>query len=83
VVIDARPNELRQTTNSICNEKPSCALTWLSIKAKHPVIEQTLATNDQLEFRGMTSVALIPLSSSELGRKVIEQLRSLSNLGCH
>jgi len=81
-IIEVPPVQLRRSTNAICDEKPSCALTWLRIRTKRPEIAETVVTNNLLEFRGVTGLALIPLSSSELGLKVIGQLQSLSNLHC-
>ncbi|HET6208538.1 MAG TPA: hypothetical protein VFD98_17100 [Terracidiphilus sp.] len=81
-MIEARPIQLRKTTHTTCDEKPSCALTWLRIRAKSSEITETVVTNDLLEFRGTTALALLPLSSSELGVKVIQQLRTLSGSRC-
>ena len=81
-IIEAPPVQLRKTTHAICDEKPSCALTWLRIRTKRPEIAETAVTNNLLEFRGTTSLALLPLSSADLGLKVIQQLRSLSNFHC-
>jgi hypothetical protein len=81
-VIEAPPIQLRGTTNAVCEERPSCALTWLRIRTKRPEIAETVLTNDFLEFRGTSALALLPLSSSELGRKVVQQLRSISDSHC-
>jgi len=81
-IVEAPPVQLRKTTNALCDERPSCALTWLRIRTKRPEIAETVVTNNLLEFRGATRMALLPLSSSELALKIIQQLRSLSKLHC-
>jgi hypothetical protein len=82
-VVEARPSQLRRTTHAVCDEKPSCELTWVRFKsAKHKILER-ISTNDQIEFSGGTSTAVFPVSSPDVGSAAIKQLQLLSNSDCH
>jgi hypothetical protein len=81
-IFEAPPIQLRRTTHPICDEKPSCALTWLRIKTKDQEITQAVVTNNLLEFRGTTALALLPVSSPQVGGKIIQQFRTLSDSHC-
>jgi hypothetical protein len=82
-VVEARPAQLRRTTRPICDEKPSCQLTWVRIKSAGHKIAERITTNDQIEFSGPASTAVFPVSSSDVGSAVIKEFQVLANSNCH
>lgn len=82
-VVEARPAQLRRTTHAICDEKPSCELTWVRIESAGRKITERITTNDQIEFSGQASTAVLPVSSSDVGSAVIKYFQVLANSGCH
>jgi hypothetical protein len=82
-VVRARPAQLRRTTHAICDENPSCELTWVRIKEPGRKITERITTNDQIEFTGSTSTAVFPISSWDVGSGVVKHLQVLANLDCH
>jgi hypothetical protein len=82
-VVEARPAQLRRTTRAICDEKPSCELTWVRIKSAGHKITERITTNDRIEFSGPTSTAVLPVSSSDVGSVVIKYFQVLANSNCH
>ena len=81
-VIEARPAQLRRSTHSICPEKPSCTLHWLRIYGDRPEIQESIVTNDLLEFRGYVDHVAIPLSSTKAGDRLISELHALASTRC-
>jgi len=81
-VVKARPSQLRSTTHSVCDEKPSCELTWVRFKSPERKISERISTNDQIEFSGETSTGVFPVSSLETGSTAIKQLQRLAKLNC-
>jgi len=82
-VVEARPSQLRRTTHAVCDEKPSCELTWVRFKSAEHKISERISTNNQIEFRGATSIAVFPVSSADVGSAAIKQLQLLANSDCH
>jgi hypothetical protein len=82
-VVEARPAQLRRTTRAICDEKPSCELTWVRVRSAGHKITEGITTNDQIEFSGPTSTAIFPVSSSDVGSAVIKYFQVLANSNCH
>jgi hypothetical protein len=81
-VVEARPAQLRKTTHAICNEKPSCELTWVRVTTPDPKIIERITTNDQIEFSGPTRTAVFPVSSSDVGSSVIKYFQVLADSNC-
>lgn len=81
-VVKARPSQLRRTTHSECDEKPSCELTWVRFKSTEHKISERISANDRIEFSGETSTGVFPVSSSDVGSTAIKQLRALARSNC-
>ena len=81
-VVEARPAQLRRSTHAICDEKPSCELTWVRIKSAAHTITERITTNDQIEFNGQASTAVFPVSSPDVGSAVIKYFQVLANSNC-
>jgi hypothetical protein len=81
-VVEARPSQLRRTTHTVCDEKPSCELTWVRFKSAEHRISERISTNDQIEFSGGTNTAVFPVSSPDVGSAAIKQLQLLANSDC-
>lgn len=81
-VVEARPSQLRRTTHAVCDEKPSCELTWVRFRSAERQISERISTNDQTEFSGGTSTGVFPVSSPDLGSTAIKQLQLLANSQC-
>jgi hypothetical protein len=82
-LVEARPAVLRRTTHAICDEKPSCELTWVQIKGAGHKITERITTNDQIEFSGPASSAVFPVSSRDVGSAVIKYFQVFANSDCH
>jgi hypothetical protein len=82
-VVQARPAQLRRTTHAICDEKPSCELTWVRIKGEGHKITESITTNDQMEFSGPANAAVFPVSSSDVGSAIIRYFQVFANSNCH
>ena len=82
-LVEARPAQLRRTTNAICDEKPSCDLTWVRIKGARHKITERITTNDQIEFSGPASSAIFPVSSPDVGSAVIKYFQVFASSECH
>jgi hypothetical protein len=82
-VVQARPAQLRRTTHAICDEKPSCELTWVRIKGAGHKIKERITTNDQMEFSGPANSAVFPVSSSDVGSAIIRHFQVFANSNCH
>ena len=82
-MVEARPAQLRRATRPICDEKPSCELTWVRIKSAGHKVTERITTNDEVEFSGPTSAAVFPVSSSDVGSAVINYFQVLANSHCH
>jgi hypothetical protein len=81
-LVEARPVQLADGTNTVCVEKPSCAFTWLAIKSKDPAIRERRITNELIDFDGQTDRFLVPMSSSDSGKQLIEIIQSLADVQC-
>ena len=81
-VVAARPSQLRRTTHAVCIEKPSCNLTWVRFKSAEHKIAERIVTNDQIEFNGVASTAVIPVSSSDVGSSAIKLIQLLAKSNC-
>jgi hypothetical protein len=81
-VVEARPSQLRRTTHSECDERPSCELTWVRFKSPQHRISERVSMNDQTEFNGATTTAVFPVSSTAIGSKAIKELQLLANSKC-
>ena len=77
-VTRARPIQLEPSTHSLCPSDPSCAFTWLTIRAAPLAIRETDLLNNLQVFRGNVSSFQIPLSSPAVARRLIAQLRALA-----
>jgi hypothetical protein len=80
--VQARPSQLRRTTHSQCDEKPSCELAWVRFKSAEHKIAELVSANGQTEFNGVTSTAVFPVSSSDMGTKAIKGFQLLANSKC-
>jgi hypothetical protein len=81
-LIEARPAQLGRATNSVCTEKPSCAFTWLAIRATGSSIKESRITNEFVDFEGRADRFLIPVSSPEAGGQLIGQMQAFANAQC-
>jgi hypothetical protein len=81
-VVQARPAQLGPTTNSVCDDKSSCAFSWLHVQANRKTIKQTTLVNGSLNFEGQVVQFHIPLSSPAVGNQLIEQIRSIAESRC-
>jgi hypothetical protein len=81
-LVEARPVQLAGGTNSVCVEKPSCVFTWLAIESKGPAIGERRITNELIDFDGQTDRFLVPMSSSDSGKQLIEIIQSLADVQC-
>jgi hypothetical protein len=81
-VVEARPVELAPATNSVCTERPSCTFTWLQIQTKLPVIRETKWTNHSLVFDGTVNHFLLPVSSAQRAKEIIERLQNFAYADC-
>ena len=81
-LIEARPAQLRRTTRAICDENPSCELTWIQVKDKGRRIRERVTTNGQLDFSGFSGTATFPVSSPDAGATVMRNLRALATSKC-
>lgn len=81
-VVEARPSQLRRTTHAVCDDKPSCELTWVRFRSADRQISEQISTNDQAEFSGATSTGVFPVSSPDIGSTAIKQIRLLANSQC-
>ncbi len=81
-VVEARPVELAPATNSVCTERSSCTFTWLRIETRSPVIRETKVTNRLLVFDGTVDHFLLPVSSAQRAKEIIEKLRVFAYADC-
>jgi hypothetical protein len=81
-LLEARPAQLAGGTHSFCAEKPSCAFTWIAIQAASTPIKESRTTNEFVDFDGHTDHFLIPVSSADAGKALIQRLRALANARC-
>lgn len=81
-VVEARPVELSSATNSVCTERPSCTFTWLRIQTGQPVIRETKLTNHLLAFDGTVDHFLLPVSSAQRAKEIIEKLQVFAYADC-
>lgn len=78
----ARPIQLEASTHSICKDNPSCSFTWLTIRSAPGAIQEVDTLNDLQIFRGLVSQFQIPLSTPEVGRRLIAEFRALADAQC-
>jgi hypothetical protein len=81
-VVEARPVELASATNSVCTERPSCTFTWLRIQTGQPVIRETKLTNHLVVFDGTVDHFLLPVSSAQRAKEIIEKLQNFAYSDC-
>jgi hypothetical protein len=81
-LVQARPAQLGGKTNSVCDDNPSCAFSWLHIQANRKSIKQTTVVNGYLNFDGQADQFHIPLSSPAVGNQLIEQIRLIAKSRC-
>jgi hypothetical protein len=81
-VVEARPVELASATNSVCTERPSCTFTWLRIQTCQPVIRETKLTNHLVVFDGTVDHFLLPVSSAQRAKEIIEKLQNFAYSDC-
>jgi hypothetical protein len=82
-VIEARPAQLGRSTHSVCDEQPSCSFPWLRIQTKHSVIHEVSNVNDSLDFDGQVDDFVVPVSSLDMGNRLIKQVRTIAESRCH
>lgn len=82
-LIEARPAQLERTTNSVCEEDSSCRFRWLQIQAGKRVIHEISTVNDSTKFNGQIDHFVFPISSSAIGNRLIEELRTIAGSRCH
>lgn len=82
VLIQGRPTAVANDTNSVCTEKSSCAFTWLQMKSKHSAIRETVTTNGWPRFAGNVNAFVLPVSSTDAGNRLIQQMQSFTEARC-
>jgi hypothetical protein len=81
-VVEARPVELAHATNSVCTERSPCTFTWLRIQTRQPIIRETKSTNHLLVFDGTVDRFLLPVSSAQSAKEIIERLKNFAYADC-
>lgn len=81
-VVEARPSQLRSSTHSACDEKPSCKLAWVRFRSPEHKISERVCTNDQTDFAGTIGTAAFPVSSADIGSRAIKELQLFANSQC-
>lgn len=81
-LVEARPVQLANGTNSVCPEKPSCAFTWIAIREPKTLIKESRTTNEFVDFDGHTDHFLVPVSSADAGKQLIQRIRTLAQAHC-
>ena len=81
-LIEARPAQLRDSTHSVCEQDLSCDFRWLRIRARQRVIHETSTVNDALDFDGQVDHFVVPISSADMGNRLIEQLQTIAGSHC-
>lgn len=82
-LIEARPAQLGRSTHSVCDEVPSCSFRWLRFQTKQKIIRETSTMNDSIDFGGQVDHFVVPVSSSEMGKRIIEELGRIADSHCH
>lgn len=81
-VVEARPVELAQATNSACTERRSCSFTWLRVHTAQPAIDEKRITNHLLVFDGPVDHFLLPVSSVQAAKRIVDGLQALALARC-
>lgn len=76
-VLNGRPMQIRSGTGYICDENPSCKLTWLDLKLPEALIKETLEVNGFIDFDEEVKEIMIPVSSYQTAQDAESTLRSL------
>lgn len=75
---EAPPAQLESNTRPICAEKRACAFEWVVLESKSPVFSEARVLNGFLDFNGPVNRFEIPVSSTEMGQRLIAAVKSLS-----
>jgi hypothetical protein len=81
-LIEARPAQLGPNTHSVCEQDSSCSFQWLRIEAKQKSIRETSTVNDSPSFNGQVTRFVVPISSAEMGKRLIDVLRTIAGSRC-
>jgi hypothetical protein len=86
-VVERVPIQLLEGTHPVCPGRRSCAFTWVMLQAEHPVIHETVTTNDiagydgfARNFDGFVDHFLIPVNSEDSGRELLSKFRALAGV---
>ena len=82
-LIESRPAQLGRSTHSECEGASSCRLPWLQIQSKRKVIMETSTVGDSPGFHGQVDNFVVPISSVEVGKRMIQALRGIADSHCH
>jgi hypothetical protein len=81
-VLVGRPAQIQSHTGFICEEQPSCELTWLDVKAPSPLIREVRTKDDNIDFDEMVNEITIPSSSRQTAQDSATAVKELV-AGCH
>ncbi len=81
-LIEARPAQLGRRTHSVCDDNSSRSFPWLRFQAKEKVIREISTVNDAQNFQGPVDHFVVPVSSRDFAKRMIAELRSISNSRC-
>jgi hypothetical protein len=81
-VLLGRPVQIPAHTGYICEEQPSCELTWLDVKLPAPLIKEARERDGVIDFDEMVKEITIPMSSRQAAQDSAAALQELM-AGCH
>lgn len=81
-LIEGPPTAIASGTNSLCATRPSCAFTWLEIKAKDSSIRETRTIDGWLDFAGNSNRIVLPISSLDAGKQLIKRIQAFTDARC-
>jgi hypothetical protein len=83
MVIEARPAQLGHSFHSLCEGDSSCSFPWLQFQTKQRIIGETSIVNDSQNFHGQVDHFVVPISSSDSGKRIVEELRKIADSRCN
>jgi hypothetical protein len=77
-LVEARPGQLETGTHPICDEQRACAIEWLKLETKQPVMRVWKTNNDLAGYNGFVKIFdgmidrfWIPVSSESAGKELM------------
>lgn len=85
-LVVARPGQLEKGTHPVCDEQRACAIEWLKIETKQPVMRVRKSNNDVVgyngfvkNFDGVSDRFWIPVSSESAGKELMAVIASFAS----